>query len=285
MTIVKYLSLFSGIGGFEQALETSATGIDFQCVGYSEIDPHAIEVYDSHFEHNNLGDITKVVAEDVPAFDLLVGGFPCQAFSVAGKQQGFADTRGTLFFDIARVLEYHKPTHFILENVKGLLNHDNGNTISTILTTLDELGYCVEWQVLNSKNFNLPQSRDRIYLVGHLGGIPERRVFPFTQAADLNLREVTQGVGDAFRIYKPQLARTLKALGGGLGALTGLYQMDDLRVRKLTPVEAERCQGFPDNWTFGTPIQRYRRCGNAVSVPVVRAIVNRMYGVEKEADK
>lgn len=277
---IKYLSLFSGIGGFEVALDTTNVGEHFECVGYSEIEPHAIEVYESHFGHEALGDITQVEAESIPEFDLLVGGFPCQAFSVAGKQQGFADTRGTLFFDIARILAHHKPTKFILENVKGLLNHDNGNTITIIVNTLTELGYCVEWQVLNSKNFGVGQSRERIYLVGHFGGIPERRVFPFTQAVDLNLREVTQGVGDAFRIYKPQLARTLKALGGGMGALTGLYQMDDLRVRPLTPVETERLQGFPDNWTFGTDTQRKRRCGNAVTVPVVKAIVERLYGME-----
>ena len=121
-----------------------------ECIGYSEIDKYAIQVYNKHFNHKNYGDITKISAETLPDFDLLVGGFPCQSFSIAGKRKGFEDTRGTLFFDIARILKAKNPRLILLENVKGLLSHDNGFTFKTIIKTLDELGYDCQWQVLNS---------------------------------------------------------------------------------------------------------------------------------------
>ena len=206
---MKYLSLFSGIGGFELGIikayehldnrgitETSALEERWDksepnpsdgngrranptCIGYSEIDKYATQIYEKHFpQHKALGDITKLNVSELPDFDLLVGGFPCQAFSIAGKRRGFDDTRGTLFFDIARILKEKRPRNFILENVKGLLSHDNGRTFKTIISTLVELGYCVEWQILNAKNFGVPQNRERVFIVGHLGGIPERKVFP-----------------------------------------------------------------------------------------------------------
>lgn len=154
-----------------------------ECVGFSEIDRHASSVYQRNFPgHNALGDITRIDAATLPDFDLLVGGFPCQSFSVAGKRLGFDDTRGTLFFEIARILAVKKPRNFVLENVRGLLSHDAGRTFRTILATLNDLGYGVEWQVLNSKDFGVPQNRERVYLVGHLGGIPERKVFPLCGA-------------------------------------------------------------------------------------------------------
>jgi len=209
---MKYLSTFSGIGGFELGINKAyedyfsnkkqmpeQEGLSYPrdslhptskrdrkdwdkyptCVGYSEIDKYADQIYKSKFpEHKNYGDITKINAKELPDFDLFVGGFPCQAFSIAGKRGGFDDTRGTLFFDCARILKEKQPRNFILENVKGLLSHDNGRTFKTIINTLTELGYCVEWQVLNAKNFGVPQNRERVFIVGHLGGIPERKVFP-----------------------------------------------------------------------------------------------------------
>lgn len=202
---MKYLSLFSGIGGFElgiqQAYEDNIrctkSEMDKQdgdigkkskqsprlvCIGFSEIDKYAIQVYNKHFKHKNYGDATKIDTRELPDFDLLVGGFPCQAFSIAGKRKGFDDTRGTLFFDIARILADKKPKHFILENVKGLLSHDGGNTFTTIIRVLSDLGYFVEWQVLNAKNFGVPQNRERVFIVGHLGGQPRRKVFPITDS-------------------------------------------------------------------------------------------------------
>lgn len=284
---IKYFSMFSGIGGFELGLEAAGktTNTNFECVGYSEIDKHAIQTYERHFNHEPYGDATIINPASIPNIDLLVGGFPCQAFSIAGKRKGFADTRGTLFFDIARILNHHKPKHFILENVKGLLGHDNGRTFRTIITTLDELGYFVEWQLLNSKNHRVPQARERIYIVGHHGTPPGSPVFPFTGSNAAHLEEITQGVSDSQRIYRPTLARTLKALGGGQGALTGLYVDEpasivagEVLARRLTPIEAERVQGFPDNWTEGhLPARRHRLCGNAVTTNVVQDIAERLY--------
>jgi len=211
---MKYLSLFSGIGGFElgiqQAYETNQSraieqrgesggdniqrqGVesnnisgdsrlcDWTCIGYSEIDKYAIATYQKHYPtHHNYGDITRINADELPDFDLLVGGFPCQAFSIAGKRQGFEDTRGTLFFEIARILKSKQPRLFLLENVKGLLSHDNGQTFKVIIATLDELGYDLQWQVLNSKNHGVPQNRERVFIVGHLRGTRRPEVFPFT---------------------------------------------------------------------------------------------------------
>lgn len=178
------------------------------CVGYSEINKYAIQIYQSKFpEHKNYGDITKINEKELPDFDLFVGGFPCQAFSIAGKRGGFDDTRGTLFFDCARILKEKQPRNFILENVKGLLSHDNGRTFKTIINTLTELGYCVEWQVLNAKNFGVPQNRERVFIVGHLGGIPERKVFPITGTD----REVDETSGVQSVSNPRELSRTLLA--------------------------------------------------------------------------
>jgi DNA (cytosine-5)-methyltransferase 1 len=170
---MKYLSLFSGIGGFELGI-----GDKGECVGYSEKDKYAIQVYSRHFDHRNYGDITKINEKALPDFDLIVGGFPCQAFSIAGKRHGFQDTRGTLFFDIARIAREKQPRLLLLENVKGLLSHDEGRTFLTILCTLDELGYDCQWQVLNSKDFGVPQNRERVFIIGHLRGTRRPEVFP-----------------------------------------------------------------------------------------------------------
>lgn len=177
MTGLRYFSTFSGIGGFELGIHKAMP--DAQCIGYSEIDKYASSVYDYHFkEVKNYGDITQINPGQLEAFDLFVGGFPCQAFSVAGKRLGFDDTRGTLFFEVARILKAKRPRHLVLENVKGLLSHDGGKTFATILWVLTDLGYFVEWQVLNSKDFGVPQNRERVYIVGHFGSAPRRKVFP-----------------------------------------------------------------------------------------------------------
>ena len=179
---MKYLSLFSGIGGFELGIQQA-----YENIGYSEIDKYAIQIYEKHFpEHKNYGDITKIDADNLPDFDFLCGGFPCQSFSIAGKRKGFEDTRGTLFFDIARILKAKRPRLLLLENVKGLLSHDNGNTFKIIISTLDELGYDLQWQVLNSKNHGVPQNRERVFIVGHLRGTPRPKVFPFGESGGLS---------------------------------------------------------------------------------------------------
>lgn len=148
------------------------------CVGFSEIDKYATKVYQKHFpEHKNYGNIRNIKEKELPDFDIFVGGFPCQAFSIAGKRKGFEDTRGTLFFDIARILRAKRPRLLLLENVKGLLNHDNGETFKTIINALAKMGYDLQWQVLNSKNFAVPQNRERIYIIGHLRGTRAPQVF------------------------------------------------------------------------------------------------------------
>ena len=174
---IKVFSMFSGIGGFEYGMLQSKH--DFEIIGHSEIDKYANQIYDKHFEGvKNYGDATKIDSRTLPDFDLLVGGFPCQAFSVAGLRRGLDDTRGTLFFDIARILDYKRPRNFLLENVKGLLSHDSGKTFQTMLEVLSDMGYVVEWEVLNSKNFGVPQNRERVFIVGHLGGRSRRQIFP-----------------------------------------------------------------------------------------------------------
>ena len=163
---MKYFSAFSGIGGFELAMPE-----DWECIGYSEIEPKAIEVYKKHYpKHKNYGDITKIQPNTLPDFNCFIGGFPCQSFSIAGKRGGFNDTRGTLFFEIARIIAVKKPTYLLLENVKGLLSHDKGKTFETILKTIDELGYDAEWCVFNSTDFGRPQSRPRVYIIGTFRG-------------------------------------------------------------------------------------------------------------------
>lgn len=175
MKKLKFIDLFAGLGGtrvgFEQACKE--LGFSSKCVFTSEIKPYAVEIYKHNFNNEEVsGDITSINEQDIPTFDYLLGGFPCQAFSNAGKRHGFEDTRGTLFFDIARIIKHHKPIGFLLENVDGLVTHDKGNTLTTIVSTLEELGYKVNWKVLNSKNFGVPQERKRVYIVGHINDKP-----------------------------------------------------------------------------------------------------------------
>ena len=173
---VRFIDLFAGIGGirlgFEQAAKT--LGLETECMLTSEIKPHAIEVLKQNYPNEKIsGDITRIQTSDIPDFDFLLGGFPCQSFSAAGKRLGFMDTRGTMFFEIERILKAKRPFGFILENVEGLINHDKidkkakiGRTLSTIIEHLEDLGYKVEWKLLNSKKFGLAQERKRVYIVG-----------------------------------------------------------------------------------------------------------------------
>lgn len=162
---MKYLSLFSGIGGFEYGLQQSER--EFDCVGFSEVDDFAKSIYTRWFpNHRDLGDAREIETSQLPDFELLVAGFPCQAFSISGERQGFCDTRGTLFFEIERILADKTPRYFLLENVLGLLSHDGGRTFKTMLGVLSELGYDVEWENINSSDFTA-QNRERIYLKGY----------------------------------------------------------------------------------------------------------------------
>ncbi|MBO1582697.1 DNA (cytosine-5-)-methyltransferase [Bacillus sp. XF8] len=165
----KYVSLFSGVGGFEQAMNK----LGGKCVMSSEIDKFANQAYEVLYGHKTVGDVTKVAAGDVPDHDVLVGGFPCQAFSVAGKRLGFDDTRGTLFFEVARIAKEKRPKLLLLENVKGLISHDKGKTLDTIIKALNDIDYTVDFNVLNSKYFGVPQNRERIFIIGILNGETE----------------------------------------------------------------------------------------------------------------
>ena len=179
---MKFLDLFAGIGGFRLGMESAG----HECIGFCEIDKFARASYKAI--HNTKGeielhDITAVSDEfirGIGSVDIICGGFPCQAFSIAGNRRGFEDTRGTLFFEIARFASILRPKYLFLENVRGLLNHDGGATFETIIRTLDELGYDVEWQVLNSKNFGVPQNRERVFVIGHLRGGSGRKIFPLS---------------------------------------------------------------------------------------------------------
>ena len=179
---MKFLDLFAGIGGFRLGMEAAG----HECIGFCEIDKFARASYKAIHDTEGeieLHDITRITDESIRGFgsvDIICGGFPCQAFSIAGARRGFEDTRGTLFFEIARFASILRPKYLFLENVKGLLNHENGITFEIIISTLDELGYDVEWQVLNSKNFGVPQNRERVFIIGHLRGERARRVFPLS---------------------------------------------------------------------------------------------------------
>ena len=313
---MKYFSMFAGIGGFEYGIQKAT---DWKCIGYSEIDRYAKAIYRRHFPtHKDFGDATRIKTNEFPNFDILVGGFPCQSFSIAGKRKGFNDTRGTLFFEIARVLQNKRPRYFLLENVKGLLSHEKGKTLQTILEVLANLGYSIEWQVLNSKNFGVPQNRERVFFIGYLRETSRPKVFPITENDEENfklyrqqvgtitarrgnnqsdgdyvvksrreaLQEITKNENQSYRVYDSKgIAKTLASNAGGIGAKTGLYKTG-YKIRRLTPMECERLQGFPDGWTEQgidekgkevkiSDTQRYKTLGNAVTTNVVEFIVKK----------
>lgn len=322
---MKFIDFFAGIGGFREGLEREG----HQCVGWCEFDKFKQEAYRT--VHDTEGewfsaDITDVQPRELPKADLFVGGFPCQSFSIAGNRGGFEDTRGTLFFEIARLVKERQPKYLLLENVRGLLSHDEGKTFGTIIKTLWEFGYDLQWQVLNSKNFGVPQNRERIFIVGHLRGKPRPKVFPFRRKNKETIRQFGNIVDDSDINFKnPQRGRvyetkgicpTLNCMqGGGLepkflvnkrygeldirtddtatcldanyhkgidnhGARTGV--IENKQIRKLTPLETFRLQGFPDEWYYKckkqgiSDTQMYRAAGDSVTVNVVQAIAKRL---------
>ena len=196
-------------------------------MGHCEVDAHADKNYRVLFDTEGewfCNDARSIETGDMPDFDLLCAGFPCQAFSIAGRREGFDDARGTLFFEIARLVKDKRPSYFLLENVPGLLSHDKGRTFHTILHTFSELGYHVEWKVLNSKDFGVPQSRKRVYIVGYLDGRCAGKILPVPEtnrAALIQIRSGCQGK----RVYHPSgLSCTLTSGAGGMGGKTGLYE-------------------------------------------------------------
>lgn len=235
---IRFFDMFAGIGGFRSGLE--AVG-GFECVGYCEIDKYANQAYKEIYDTKGelyFEDARTIKPCDLPDIDLVCGGFPCQSFSIAGKRLGFDDdTRGTLFFEIARIAAVKRPAFLFLENVPGLLSHDGGRTFATILAALDELGYDVAWQVLNSKSFGVPQSRKRVYLVGYFRERCAGEIFSFTETNGTPLIQVLPGT-QGNRIYSDQgVSITLTSGAGGFAGKSGLYEIG-------LPIKVKTKSGF-----------------------------------------
>lgn len=315
---LKTIDLFAGIGGirlgFQRACE--AAGIDHDCVFASDINKNACKVYRSRFGESPdpLCDITKVRPSDIPDFDVMLAGFPCQSFSMAGKRKGFEDTRGTLFFYLAEILAAKQPKAFLFENVKGLIHHKDGKTLNRILEIVrDELGYVVYYTVLNSRFFGVPQNRPRVYIVGFRGfgrsfEWPERLSSNMTLSSILvpgpvdpkfylsksywatlvrhKERQEKKGHGFGYDIKtENDVASTIMC--GGMGKERNLLVdktigvipegANDLWIRVMTPLEWERLQSFPDNWTSAAPDSaRMDLLGNSVTVNVITAVAESM---------
>lgn len=233
---IRFFDMFAGIGGFRSGLE--AIG-GFQCIGHCEIDKYANQAYCAMYDTEGeyyCDDARKIDPARMPDFDLICAGFPCQSFSIAGKRKGFDDTRGTLFFEVARLIAAKRPAFFLLENVPGLLSHDGGRTLETIFSALVELGYHFEWCVLNSKNFGVPQQRKRLYIVGYLRAECAGEVFPIAGSHAENLKQLIPGP-QGQRVYDPEgVACTQTAGSGGWGGKTGLYFVDMNADPKITQI-------------------------------------------------
>src|SRR5574344_2023540 len=360
---IRFFDAFSGIGGFKIALQR----VGFEGVGFCDNDKYANQLYLAFLANNNevqYEDIRQIDTKTMPDFEIFCGGFPCQSFSIAGKRRGFDDIRGTLFFEVARILQDKKPKYFILENVKGLLNHNSGRTFATIIGILTDLGYQVQWQVLNSKFFGVPQNRERVYIVGCLGDECIGKIFPLTGGDSENIGEIIKhpmcpkNAPQGSRIYSSDGIGSCLVANGGSGK-TGLYcinkprfnkykesdivetlkvggdtplmkvrngtkkgfdeagpgdginlafpqsktrrgrvgkqcsqtldthcnmgTIDDYRIRRLTPLECFRLQGFPDGMVqqareLGiSDAQLYKMAGNAVTVNVAQAVAQKLW--------
>lgn len=291
----KFIDLFAGIGGMRIGFESAGA----TCVFSSEWDKFAQKTYEANFNEIPEGDITQISENEIPKFDILVGGFPCQPFSSIGKREGFKHkTQGTLFYDVARIIEHHKPKAFLLENVAGLLSHDQGNTLKTILGTLVELNYKVSYKVLDASDYGVPQKRDRIYIVGfNKNKIKDSDFeFPLPRKSKVGIGKfVETGIQDrsiskhlqSVYIYKlddgrPEVitpetdipVKTLVSSYHKIQRLTGTFVKDGpTGLRLLSENECKAIMGFPR--TFKVPVSRtqmYRQFGNSVAVPVVKQV-------------
>lgn len=290
-----FIDLFAGIGGIRLGLEKNG----FKCVFTSEIDKFAIRTYKANFNSEVSGDITKVDLGEIPDFDILAAGFPCQPFSHAGKKEGFLDTRGTLFFEIMRIVKAKRPKALLLENVKGLKSHDKGNTLKIIIKSLEDEGYLVYYEVLNAKDFSLPQNRERIFIIAFREDLPNKSNFSFPKKRERKvllgsiLEDRVKGYNISDRLWAGHKRRLLnhRTKGNGFGyklfdkdseytsTLSARYYKDGSEIlikdgrknpRKLTPRECARLQGFPDKFKIVvSDNQAYKQFGNSVSVPVI----------------
>lgn len=297
---LKFIDLFCGIGGFRVAFEEACEENDIQpdCVFSSDIDKYAQESYKANFGEKPFGDITKIDEKDIPDHDILFGGFPCQPFSIIGQMKGLNDTRGTLFFDIARIIEAKKPKAFILENVKQLVGHDQGKTLKVIVQSLKNLGYHVQYSVLNALDYGLPQKRERIVIVGHRE--PIMFTFPNPEKPYKSLNEILETDVDEKYFasefikkkrkekhktsYFPSIWHENKS--GNICsypyscALRSGASHNYLLVngeRRLTPREMFRLQGFPDWFKIVvSDAQAKKQAGNAVPINMIKAVVQKL---------
>lgn len=302
-----FIDLFAGLGGFRLALES----LGAKCVYSNEWDKPVQKVYEMNFGDCPEGDITKVNENDIPNHDILCAGFPCQAFSISGKQKGFEDSRGTLFFDVARIVKAKRPKVVFLENVKNFATHDNGRTLSVVKTTMEELGYTFNQRVLNAIDYGIPQKRERIYMVCFrkdlcISGFQfpepfklEKHVEDYLLDDEAEVKElyinrpdtyfngkedneysdkpirlgiVNKG-GQGERIYSTKgIAITLSAYGGGVFSKTGGYLING-KTRKLHPRECARLMGFPDTYIICESMnQAYKQFGNSVVIDILQLI-------------
>jgi DNA (cytosine-5)-methyltransferase 1 len=311
--LLNYIDLFCGIGGFRFAINMAAKkhDIDVECVLSSDIDESAQDAYEANFGERPIGDITKVNEKDVPDHDILLGGFPCQAFSIIGAGRGFDDTRGTLFFDVARIIKEKKPRAFVLENVKQLRGHDHGRTLETILKTLDELDYWVDSRVLNALDYGLPQKRERILIVGFRRGTQGDFKWPKPKSVVPSLENYLEDDQDVPKEYfasdKIVAARKKMTKGKDLppgrsiwhenksGNISALPYSCALRagasynyllvdgVRRLTMREMLSLQGFPRSFKIVCNYSETRKqAGNSVPVPMISAVINEVIKVLNE---
>ena len=295
----KFIDLFAGIGGIRLGFEDAGG----ECVFTSEFDATAQKTYQANFGELPSGDITKIDASEIPAFDILLAGFPCQPFSQAGLKKGFDDIRGTLFFDIARIINYHKPTVIFLENVKNLTSHDKGNTLKVIFKVLQDLGYTVFHNILNAKDFGLPQNRARIYIIGFKHNINFEFPEPpqtLTRLGNILEKDVDKKYTISDKLWEGHQRRKNKhkEKGNGFGyslfnddskytsTISARYYKDGSEIlieqknknpRKLTPREASKLQGFPETFIINaSDSQAYKQFGNSVAVPVIKELAKKI---------
>lgn len=301
--VVKVIDLFAGIGGIRLGFEQAFGSVD--CVFTSEIDKYAVTTYKANFKDSHIfGDIKQIDENDIPDHDILLAGFPCQPFSQAGLKKGFTDTRGTLFFDIERILLAKQPKAFLLENVKQLKGHDKGRTFQTIIDHLNKAGYKVFYEILKARDFGLPQNRERIYIVGFLDHsinfeFPKPTNLP-TRVGDILDDVVDEKYTISDKLWSGHKRRKelnkLNGKGFGYGlfnkesaytnTISARYYKDGSEIlieqenknpRKLTPREAARLQGFPEDYIIPvSDAQAYKQFGNSVAVPVIKAIAMEM---------
>lgn len=311
----KFIDLFCGLGGFRIALEKQ----NCNCVFSSDIDKAVAQVYENNFGEYPSGDITKIDSKDIPDFDILCGGFPCQSFSIAGKRLGFEDSRGTMFFEVARILKEKKPKAFILENVKGITNHDGGKTLKTILDILDDLGYTYVNKVINAKDIGIPQNRERWYCVGIRKDLniklDSNEIFPTEQTNFFSYDDIID-VNNIYKEYKisdiceSNIQKHIDKIKEKKSKFTLAYEIRPSRCqfktdgispcltakmgtggnnvpvvvelnRKLTEKECLKLMGYPENYKIGNGSQAYKQIGNSVVVPVLEQISKSLVNILK----